>query len=61
MSEYKQLQIIVLALDRNGQDDPLTIIQNIAVYDDVDRSEIRKSIEKAIRCIEDELWGGARK
>lgn len=56
MSEYKQFQIIVVAVNREDRnDDPITIISNIAIDDESDRGMIRKAIELAIRTIEDEL------
>ena len=56
MSDYKQLQIIVIALNRNdNNDDPLTIVRNIAIEEESDRRQIRKAIEAAIHQIEDEL------
>jgi hypothetical protein len=56
MSDYKQLQIIVIVLNRNdNNDDPLTLVKNIAVDEEADRTEIRKTIEQAIYQIEDIL------
>jgi hypothetical protein len=55
MSDYKQLQIIVIALNRNdNNDDPLTIVRNIAIEEESDRRQIRKAIEAAIHQIEDQ-------
>lgn len=55
MSDYRQLQIIVVVLNRNdSNDDPITIIRNIAIEEDIDRGQIRKAIERAIFHIEDE-------
>ncbi len=56
MSDYKQLQIIVIALNRNDpDDDSITVVRNIAIDEEADRGQIRKSIERAINEIEDEL------
>lgn len=56
MSDYKQFQIIVIALNREDKDDDsITVVRNIAINDDVDRGMLKKAIERAINDIEDEL------